>query len=386
MIWIVAIVSVFLVSVLLTGIIIPQILLIAFRKKLFDDVDERKIHKGAVPRLGGIAFMPAIVLSMSLVCGVALLTFNSYSPALFNSMEVVLTSNGEMSLLLPICFGLCAIMLMYLIGIADDLIGLQYRAKFVAQILAGLLLAAGGLKIESLDGMFGIWILPEGISWLLTVFLTVFITNAINLIDGIDGLASGLSGIAMIYYGMFFIAGSQWGCAMIAFASLGTLVPFFYYNVFGSAFNRKKIFMGDTGSLTTGLVLSFLAFRLCDMNVNFNIDADILVLAFSPLAVPCLDVVRVFIHRIIRGHSLFLPDRVHIHHKLLALGMPSRAAMISIVSFSALLTAMNIAISPVMSVLAIVFIDLAIWVVVNLALTKNIRRLQVKKGITNGYD
>lgn len=368
------------------GIIIPQILLIAFRKRLFDEPDERKIHKGAVPRLGGLAFMPSIVFSLCFVSGLLFLAGENNASWDMLSVKRVLNSVSVENQVIPVCFGLCALMVMYLVGIADDLIGVKYRAKFVAQILAGLLFAAADVRLNSLGGMLGIYELPVVISWLLTVFLVVFIVNAINLIDGIDGLASGLSGIAMAFYGLSFNAADQFLYGMVAFAGLGTLVPFFYYNVFGNALRRKKIFMGDTGSLTTGIVLSFLALEMSNLDRDGLFTADVLVVAFAPLAIPCLDVVRVFVHRVIRGNSPFLPDRGHIHHKLLALGIPQRVAMVTILAASAGLIALNLILSPMFGPFMIVVTDLLIWVVVNFLLTRKIRGRQKREGISVGYD
>lgn len=387
MLQVLIVISVFLISTILSGIIIPQILLIAFRKKLFDEPDERKIHKCAVPRLGGLAFMPSILLSICFVAGTTFLIGQhyptSFNIASFTHSHSILTTP---SLIIPILFGLCALMIMYLVGIADDLIGVKYRAKFCAQIIAGLILAAAGVRIGSFNGMLGIYDLPTFVSWSLTIFLVVFITNAINLIDGIDGLASGLSGIAMIFYGFFFMAANNWVYAMISFAALGTMVPFFYYNVFGNPAQGKKIFMGDTGSLTTGLVLSFLSLQLAGIDETTTFAADKLVIAFAPLAIPCLDVVRVFVHRVIRGNSPFLPDRVHIHHKLLALGIPQRPAMILILAASAAVISLNLLVSPKVDTFMIIVIDFSLWVVSNYWLTMVIRARQNRFGITHGYD
>lgn len=377
--WIFDGLAVFFVSVVLAGIIIPQILLIAFRKNLFDVPDERKIHKGSVPRLGGIAFMPSIVFSLCLVLGIEIMRGNTFP------MQALAIQNGS-SALLPLCFGLCGLMMMYLVGIADDLIGVKYRAKFVAQIIAGLFLAAGGARLDNLHGMLGIYELPWPMAYMLTVFLIVFIINAINLIDGIDGLASGLSGIAMAFYGMAFFAADHIIYSMVAFAGLGTLVPFFYYNVFGNPEKKKKIFMGDTGSLTTGIILAFLSLEMANISSSGLFSSEILVVAFSPLAIPCLDVVRVFVHRVLRGHSPFMPDRVHIHHKLLALGVPARLAMISILAASAALIAFNMWLSHFCGIFPVLLADLGLWVLCNWWLTRAIRMRQTRLGITGGYE
>ncbi len=374
--------AVFLISAGISGIIIPKILLIAFRKRLFDEPDERKIHTAAVPRLGGLAFMPSIVFSICLVVGVKGILDAQGLSAYFGGPSEV----GDMSeMLLPMCFGLCAVMMMYLVGIADDLIGVRYRAKFVAQILAALLLAMGGVRIENFHGFMWLYELPVGLSWAATVLLVVFITNAINLIDGIDGLASGLSGIAMAFYGFVFMHTGYMLYAMLAFAGLGTLVPFFYYNVFGNPAMGKKIFMGDTGSLTTGLILSFLSIEVCSLPEGSVYSWDVMVVAFAPLAIPCLDVIRVFVHRIVRGMSPFLPDKSHIHHKLLALGIPQRLAMITILATSSALIAANLLMSVHMGPMWVLVIDMVVWVAANWQLTRCIMARQKRLGIKEGY-
>lgn len=381
--------AVFLISAILAGIIIPKILLIAFRKRLFDEPDERKIHTAAVPRLGGIAFMPSIIFSLCFVIGIEVLLGSEWAHLHFG---LSLDEHGPearaqlASRFLPLSFGLCAIMVMYLVGIADDLIGVRYSAKFIAQIIAACLLALGGVRIDNLHGMFGIYELPWPLAWGLTMLLVVYITNAINLIDGIDGLASGLSGIAMAFYGFAFLSAGYWIYALLAFAGLGTLVPFFYYNVFGNPVMQKKIFMGDTGALTIGILLSFLAIKTTYIIDGGIIASNIMVVAFAPLAIPCMDVLRVFMHRILRGKSPFLPDKTHIHHKLLALGIPHRLTMITILSTSAMLIVLNIWLGRFVGPAVVLVADLVFWVIVNYTLTRLIKSRQARLGIKNGYE
>ena len=377
--WIVDGASVFIISLISTGVIIPQILLIAFRKKLFDVPDERKIHKAAVPRLGGLAFMPAIIFSLCFVGGVEMM----FRPARSVDYLSAFTSPSD---LVVICFGLCALLLMYLIGMADDLVGIKYRAKFMGQIMAAILLAVSGVRLVSLHGMFGLEEVSPVILYVVTIVLIVYILNAFNLIDGIDGLASGLGGIAMAFYAIAFYSLGLPQIAMLALAGLGTLIPFFYYNVFGNPLKQKKIFMGDTGALTIGLILAFLSMIMTRVNVDSAFSSNIMVVAFSPIAIPCLDVLRVFAHRILRGHSPFLPDRVHIHHKLLALGISQRPAMISILVLAAMFMAINLLLSRFMGVFMVLVADLVIWVSFNWALTRAIRKRQTRLGISGGYE
>lgn len=356
------------ISIIITGILIPKILLISFRNHLFDVPDARKIHHGSIPRLGGMAFTPAIILSMSIVAGVNLLLFGD------DQATLVFNIYHETARL---CFGLCALMMMYLIGIADDLIGVKYRAKFVVQILAAILLFSSGLEIRNLHGFLGIWEMNTFFSFVFTVIMVVLIINAVNLIDGIDGLASGLSAIAFGFYAFVTFWSGDYIYCLISLGALGTLVPFFYYNVFGDERMGKKIFMGDTGALTTGLLLAFVAIKVNQLpTLSLGNNVSVGVAAFSPLVVPCLDVVRVFFHRISRRQSPFQPGRTHIHHKFLAAGMKQSHAMISILLLSIIYVVLNIIVSPWLSIDFILLIDFIIWVFGNYMLTKYIRRRQ----------
>ena len=361
--WFYNCIAVFLLSVFCSGIVIPQILLIAFRKKLFDEPDERKIHHSLVPRLGGIAFTPVIFFVSFLLVGMNLV---------FGHINILTGSLADLS---PILFGFSAMLLLYLVGIADDLIGVRYRAKFIAQVLCAVMLLTGGIWINDLHGTLGIHDIPSWVGYPLTVLAVVFIINAINLIDGIDGLASGLSGVACLVYGITFYMTSQYLYAMLAFATLGVLLPFFYYNVFGDASKRKKIFMGDTGSLTIGIVLAILSIRMAMYPLDECIwHANPLVLGFAPLFVPCCDVVRVYLHRVRNGKNPVLPDKNHIHHKLLAIGMPQRAAMISILVSTFIVVVSNIVVSRYININLLLLADVILWIIGNIWLSRRAAR------------
>ncbi len=364
--WILNACLVFALSALFAGIVIPQILLISQRKQLYDGIDGRKIHKGKVSRLGGIAFKPVIFFTLSLF--LALLHSFGYSDLL-----------GDLSFELhTFAFSFCTIMMLYLIGIADDLIGVRYTVKFIVQILCGVMMVLAGLYFSDLHGFFFIDRLTPWIGYPTTVLVVVYIINAINLIDGIDGLASGLSGVAVIFYGIMMLATHQWVYAMLAFATLGVLAPFFYYNVYGDATRFRKIFMGDTGSTTIGMILSILALKLFDRGAVGSIFGpyNTFALAFSPLIIPCFDVVRVYFHRLCRRQNPFLPDKNHIHHKLLALGLPQRVAMPSIVLASVVLTLMNILLSASIDITLLLFIDIAVYALINVWLTVIVSKKQ----------
>lgn len=351
--------------VTITGFIIPQILLIAFRKNLFDTPDPRKIHTSAVPRLGGIAFFPSILFALLLLFGIGVLSHDQ-------SILVRLHKH-----ILPLCFTGCAAIILYLTGMADDLVGVKYRAKFIMQTLAAALIIIGGLRITSLHGFLGIYELPVGCSVLLTALLIIFIINAINLIDGIDGLASGLSAVACGFYAIIFLESSLYIYSALAVATLGTLVPFFAFNVFGDAQKHRKIFMGDTGALIIGLFLSVMSIESCSIDW-LERTSNPAILAFAPLLIPCFDVVRVYLHRIKAHRNPFLPDKTHIHHKLLALGFTQRKAMVTIIVSSILCIGINYMLSSHINITLLFFCDLSFWILINTVMTRMIQARERK--------
>lgn len=359
----------FAISCVFAGVLIPKILLIAFRKRLFDEPDERKIHHSTVPRLGGIAFVPVVFF-----CLLVLLAAN-----LFRGDNRILEDFGKNAL--ELSAGACSLMLMYLIGIADDLIGVKYRAKLIFQVLSALMLMGAGMGLDNLCGFADLYEIPAALGIPLSVLLVVFMINAVNLIDGIDGLASGLSAVALTYYGVLFLMVDQYTYAMVAFSSLGTVVPFFYYNVFGKAESQKKIFMGDTGSLTIGVILSFLSLKMTETTMGTPVGDRFnpLVLAFAPLLVPCMDVVRVYFYRIRNHVNPFLPDKNHIHHKLLALGVSPRKAMICIILGSSLCTALCVVASQYLNNTIVLLLCILAFTLLNLYWRRQIDRRDSQK-------
>lgn len=196
----------FLISAVIARILIPRILLISLRKKLFDIPDDRKIHKRAIPRLGGVSFFPTTLFAFCLVYAFRLLDGDSISTL-------------YASYLLPeLLLFACGMTLLYLTGIADDLVGVRYRQKFAIQIFCACLFPLSGLWINDLYGLFGIHELSAYVGIPFTVLTVVFITNAINLIDGIDGLASGLSSVALLVFTFLFISKGLWSYAMLSAA------------------------------------------------------------------------------------------------------------------------------------------------------------------------
>lgn len=361
----------FVLAISLARIIIPNIIIISRRKGLFDLPDGRKVHRRSISRLGGVCFFPTILFAVTFL--VALCKKAGW----FFWMD----GTTQFPELLLLCSGLT---LLFIVGIADDLVGVRWRQKFLVQIFAAAMFPLAGLYVNDFYGMFGIYFIPAYIGIPLSILLVVFITNAINLIDGIDGLASGLSIVALFVYGNLFMYNGLWLYSLLAFTTIGVLLPFFYYNVFGQAERGKKIFMGDTGSLTLGFILSFLTIKYT-MNqyvmMNFNYNGAILV-AFSVLLVPCLDVIRVVIRRVRNGKSPFLPDKTHIHHKFLAMGFSVRKAMITILFISFLFSLSNILLVSYVNNTLLFIADVAVWTGMHMYMDKVIERKQVINNIT----
>ena len=351
----------FLMAVLLGQIIIPRILVISHRKRLFDQPDSRKVHHRPISRLGGVTFFPVILIVM---CTIGLLQFYE--------MEKITSSVISESLCL-----VAGLMLLYMIGVCDDLIGVRYRRKFEVQILAAAFLPFAGLSIQNLGGLFGWYEISPLVGVPLTMLLTVFLINAINLIDGIDGLASGLCMVAITLFGVSFAWHGSWMYALLSFASVGVLVPFFFYNVFGNANRGHKIFMGDTGSLTLGFILSVMVVKYVSVMVqeSSRLDGAPVVMAFSVLLVPSLDVCRVVLNRFRRRVHPFKPDKSHIHHKFLNMGFTPRRSMILIQLMAVAFIVLTLVLLRIGLLAPVVFmLDILVWTLMNVWFSRIIRR------------
>lgn len=357
----------FVVAVFMGWIITPQILLVAYRKRLFDSVGGRKIHNGVVPRLGGVVFVPIqcflLVISM----------FFMYK------LDIASYLSDPFGIFFQFLLMIAGLLILSMVGIVDDLIRINYRKKFVAQIIAALFLPLSGLWINDLYGLLGITTLSPWIGMPLTVFVAVFIINAVNLIDGIDGLCSGLVGMGAFIFGFLFIYNAAWLHAAFAFIIAGELCPFFYYNVFGKSKGRKRIFMGDAGSMTLGLSMSFLAISYAMNNPLIKpFSEGAIVVSFATLIVPLFDVVRVVWIRYRNHKPFFMPDQNHIHHKFLRIGMSHHVAMILILVLALFFSFFNIVAVEYISNNIVLFVDIVLWVAFHLWLDRR-ELIRVKK-------
>lgn len=344
--------------------------MISHKKRLYDVPDARKVHTMPVPRLGGLSFFPVILMSMFLVIG-----FRLY----FWDMD---TSSLSFNMLYEYLFLFVGMTLLYLVGVCDDLVGVGYRYKFAVQIAAALLLVLSGNWFDSFGGLFGIYSVPAWMGMPFTVFIVVYITNAINLIDGIDGLASGLCCIALSVLSVIFFLRGQYVYALLAICTLGILMPFWCYNVFGNANRGHKLFMGDAGSLTLGYVISFLIIHMSVTNeVSPTLSNPYMVIAFSTVLVPLLDVIRVVLHRLREHKNPFLPDKNHFHHKLLRTGMRVRVVMVTILGIAVSFIGLNAWLAWQMNITFLLGINLILWSSLHLTINCFIAKTPVEERI-----
>lgn len=284
-----------LLSFVIVYVSIPSIVTVAFTKGLFDEPGHRKSHHHSIPNLGGIAIFAGLIITTGLFANI--------------------TTSRELM------YVLVAMVVIFFIGIKDDILIIAPAKKLYGQIIAALIIVViGNIRFTSLHGFLGIYEIDYLPSLILTLFVVVVLTNAFNLIDGIDGLASGIGIVVSLTFGSWFMIAGFTNYAILSAALLGSLIAFFGFNVFGKT---NKIFMGDTGSLILGLIMSILVIKFNEANITYtgiySIKAAPAV-SFGILIVPLFDTMRVFLLRILRGQSPFHPDKNHVHHRVLKLG------------------------------------------------------------------
>ena len=285
----------FLMAFCMTWFIIPSVVNISRLKNLTDTPNGRTSHFKATPTLGGIAIFVALVLSTVIFAGT------------YFKFELKYIISG--------------LMVVFFIGIKDDILIIDPLKKLSGQIFAIIIVAVfADIRITNLYGLFQIGQLPYIVSILLTVFVFIVIINGFNLIDGIDGLASGIGILTSSVFCIWFWITGHVACTILSFSFVGTLTAFFYFNVFSKT---NKIFLGDTGSMIIGFVMGVLACRFLQLELVAQGSAAIPsapTVVCGILIVPLFDSLRVFILRIKQGKSPFKADRQHIHHRLLQLG------------------------------------------------------------------
>jgi len=219
-------------------------------------------------------------------------------------------------------FILVALFVIFFIGVRDDLVPLRWMLKLLGQVMAAsLLIFLFDLRIKSFYGLFGVYELPIMVSYALTYFTIIVITNSYNLIDGLDGLAGTIAIISLLAFGIWFLVVDDQIFSILSFAMLGSIIAFLIFN-----WDPSEVFMGDTGALVIGMMLAILAIQF--MNANFQLP-DSAVYKFQSsigtatcfLIVPLVDTLRIVILRLSKKQSPFKPDKSHIHHSIMRLGL-----------------------------------------------------------------
>ncbi len=292
------------VSFIITFLAIPIVVQIAETKNLYDIPDERKLHTKKIASLGGVGiFAGFIVASLLSIQG---------------------QQNPEFQ------YFFASAIIVFFLGLKDDIVILSASKKFIGQLLAAsILIHLGGIRLDSMYGVFGIEQLPTGFELALTYLTIIVIINSFNLIDGVDGLASSLGILSTVVFGIYFFAIDYQAYALFAFAMAGSLMAFLIFN-----HHPAKIFMGDSGSLMIGLINAILVIKFInvahDPFVAIPVQSSV-AFGFAVLIVPLLDTLRVFSVRILNAKSPFTPDRNHVHHLFLDRGMGHAAVTFSLV-------------------------------------------------------
>ena len=293
----------FITAFAITYLVVPSVIGVAKIKKLVDVPGERAAHFVPTPSLGGIAIFAGTVFAITL-----------WTPfTYFANLQYILA----------------ALIIIFLVGAKDDIVPMSPSRKLSGQIFVALILVfRADVVIDNFYGLFGIYEVFEWFSVLFSVFVIILLINAFNLIDGINGLAASIGITISIFFGTWFFLIERIELAMVAFALTGALIAFLKYNL-----SPAKIFMGDTGSMLVGFVCTVLAVKFLETHNGYFTEqlADKPYLkmyefsaapavVISVLIVPLFDTLKVFITRILKGCSPFMPDKTHTHHLLLELG------------------------------------------------------------------
>ncbi len=300
---------VYLGAALLVILATPCIVRLARALGLIDAPGTRKVHSKAVPRLGGI---PIAIATLALV--IAVLALDNRIAQSFRGVQ------PELAALLG------ASIFILLAGIVDDIWNLRARVKLLIQLAAATSVCAFGIRIDSIGMGQYVWTLGW-LAWPVTIFWIVGITNALNIIDGLDGLAAGIAAMTCGVIAMFSFYTGQPIMAVLMLSLLGGLSGFLFFN-----FNPAKIFLGDCGSLFIGFILASSSI-MCTMKSATLVTMSLTVLV---LGVPIFDMFFSILRRLLERRSIFAPDGNHIHHRLLRMGLTHRGAVFSmyLVTFS----------------------------------------------------
>ena len=284
-------IALFVVSLSTTWWVFRKVLKVARLKNIVDVPDARKLQRVPVPVMGGIAVFFGMLLAFAFA-------------GVFN----------DVTEMFPI---FCLMSIMLYIGSIDDIIGMSPKSRLVIEILLVLFLVySTGSSVDDFHGLWGLHLIPQWIAVPLTVFACVGIINAINMIDGINGLCSSYCIFVFTIFGANFLSCGDMSDASLAIISIGALIPFLSHNVFG---RKSRMYMGDGGSLLMGMIVSYFVIRTLRSEAEAPEGFGVIAFTLAVLAIPVFDTIRVMFARIFRGTSPFSPDRTHLHHLLVDL-------------------------------------------------------------------
>ncbi|WP_395768880.1 MraY family glycosyltransferase [Aquirufa sp.] len=349
----------FVVSLFITITAIPVIINISRLKDLMAEIKSRSSHKKLTPTLGGVAIFAATLITY----------FIWDNPKEGHDLHLTIS----------------AIIILFFLGIKDDILILSPKKKLLIQIAASLLvISLGNLQVSNLYGLLGLTQLSYNVGLLTTIFIFISLINAINLIDGIDGLAGSVGLFASLMFSYLFYKLGMYAQATLAVSLSGSLLGFLRYNWS----TKNKIFMGDTGSLIVGFLLSYFAIKYVVINNNFQVNPmlskDAPLFALSILILPVFDTIRMFFIRLIEGKSPFEGDRKHLHHVLIDIGFSHKIATALLLFFNIIIVSVFTYLSnyrkesnnKLLLYLAIVF---AIYCTISYLLSKKIDKALVDR-------
>jgi len=354
-----------LIAALACGFSIPKIILLAKKKRLFDLPDNyRKIHKEVVPNLGGVGIFFSFIIVASI----------------FIKFETFHTWN----------YLVAASTILFVVGIKDDIISLTPNKKFAAQILAAIITVyVADIRLYSLHGILGIEVMPGWLSIAFSIVGCIFITNAFNLIDGIDGLAGTIGVLCSFALGTCLFLQENYSAAYVSFALMGAIIGFLRYNI-----APARIFMGDSGALFIGFTISVLAIIFINsFDPSQNLLAPFihspqgaLIFALSVLFIPVFDSFRVFVTRIAKGNSPFKADRTHLHHYLLDLGFSHSNTVTTLVTANLLIISVSLLVqdlNPNIAIVALVALTFGLFAILYLMRKARLAKTELIKAKLN---
>lgn len=330
--------GIFLFSFITNILLLPLIIKLAHRHKWYDIPDKRKIHTGLIPRLGGIGVFTATATGIIAVF-TASLTLKT------NGIHLLLTSR--------IFYLFSGLLMIYCTGLIDDFHNLKAPIKFTLQLIAASIITAGGYTIKSLTIPYVGTFFLGFTAFPITVLWIVGIANAVNLVDGMDGLAGGITGFASLSLGIIMLIHGFLVPALLSFAILGAVVGFLLFN-----FPPAKIFMGDSGSLFLGFMLASIPLMVLDSAKH---PQGLLIATVTLLMIPILDTAAAIFRRIKGKRPIYSPDKKHIHHRLLGLGLSERKILAVVYGFSFYLSLIAIT-SMILPKETNVYFILVIWI------------------------